>query len=682
MVCKQISSHEVSLTQDISQIILSYSLTYEGKRQSPSEIAITKHTVTAVFDQTGTITDRIREEGDLLVLNRHWKLNKPGSYRLQASFSSQEDGGDEQIFIPAVWYQDNLNGKGCFPSAEQSSYWSFLETRMSIPSCAQLSNGRRVFTCASEAATEERFLSSVTADRHSLIISIPGSEWPYSYRGKLSLIDTSDQEMPVLHVEQGGLSYERAFYLASQTESNNMHAFTHFVELLPKQKQNTEPHRLPWDQWMEYKLTRLINMVHVSEDGLGYLIMGEGNKEVQDVYQYTSASFLVKSLEAAYELAQYTQYIPTLPCLQRARAELAHRFSLANDSLLFAHVAKRIGDFFLQAEQSEGIFQDNYDLEKHIWGGYLGIGEHPEFQYMVNSRCNGEAMKYYVLLSLSLRSLGIDEGQYISLARRVARFYCEAQLSSGSFGRWWTDKGKPGDIQGTNGAYIGSFFATLIPHLNDNDPLKNDMLSAVHQAYTYYAELAFEGAFYGDTLDADSCDKEAGIALLSFFLDLYELEQDKRHLESAQLAAEFIVQWIWQQDSYLPPDSPLGQIGFSTMGMTSVSVAHHHLDFYGLAIAYEFLRFAKHANKPFYEQQAKIMLNACRQLVATERQPLGRDESFLGWQPEQLNHTYWEYFDRPELMNGHFDIDIAWVTVLTLGSYQMIQKHFPHHLEE
>jgi hypothetical protein len=76
------------------------------------------------------------------------------------------------------------------------------------------------------------------------------------------------------------------------------------------------------------------------------------------------------------------------------------------------------------------------------------------------------------------------------------------------------------------------------------------------------------------------------------------------------------------------------------------------------------------------------MLNACRQLVATEAQPLGRDTRFLGWQPEQLNHTYWEYFDRPELMNGHFDIDIAWVTVLTLGSYQMIQNHFPHHLEE
>ncbi len=336
----------MSLTQGTSEIILSYSLTYEGKRQSPSEISITKHTVVATFGQTGRIIDRIRKKEALLVLSRRWELTEPGAYRLQASFSSQDDACSEQVFIPAVWYQDNSNGKGCFPSAERASNWSFLETRMSIPSCAQISNGKRVFTCATEAATEERFLSSVTADRHSLIISIPGSEWPYSYRGKLSLIDTSGQEMPTLQVKQGGLSYERLFYLTSQPGSNSMHAFTRFVSLLPEQKQKREPKRLSWDQWMEYKLTRLINMVHVGKDGQGYLIMGEGNKEVQDVYQYTSASFLVKSLEAAYELTQYTEYIPSLPCLQKARAQLAERFSLPDDTLLLANVAKRIGDFF------------------------------------------------------------------------------------------------------------------------------------------------------------------------------------------------------------------------------------------------------------------------------------------------------------------------------------------------
>ena len=70
------------------------------------------------------------------------------------------------------------------------------------------------------------------------------------------------------------------------------------------------------------------------------------------------------------------------------------------------------------------------------------------------------------------------------------------------------------------------------------------------------------------------------------------------------------------------------------------------------------------------------MIEACRQLVTTPEQHWGRDESFVGWQPEQLNHTNWEYFNRPSLMDGHYDIDIAWVTVLTLGSFLLIRDTF------
>ena len=329
----------------------------------------------------------------------------------------------------------------------------------------------------------------------------------------------------------------------------------------------------------------------------------------------------------------------------------------------------------------DGPVLDNHDLESGAWGGYLGIGEHPQFKEMANSRCNGEAMKHYVLLSRRLNELGIKEEAYLPLAKRVARFYTEAQLSGGSFGRWWTAKGKPADTQGTNGAYIGSFFCTLITALDDDDPLKADLESALHRAYGHYGQLANEGAFYGDTLDADSCDKEAGVALLSFFLDLYEMDGDKRHLESATLAARFIVQWIWQQDSYLDPESPLRVMGFSTRGMTSVSVAHHHLDFYGMAIAYEFLRYSSHTGDDFFRAQARLMIEACRQLVATPDKGYGRDASFIGWQAEQLNHTAWEYFNRPSLMGGHFDIDIAWVTVLTLGAYLLIRDGFGEMVE-
>ncbi|MDT3360369.1 MAG: hypothetical protein LIR47_13600, partial [Spirochaetota bacterium] len=518
------SSEKVELHTDESFCLLAYTLTFEGKRRTPSSLSIGEDSITADFGALGAIEDHIRMEGDLLVLHRTWNLRQEGSYRLQAAFSYDDQELENKLFIPALWYQDNSKGKGCFPSAERSANWSFLETRMSIPCCAQLSNGKRLFTCASEPAQEQRFVASVATERHGMIISIPGSEWPYSYQGKQSLVDTSALALPCLAIPSEGMVYTRTFYLSNQKEESSLEAYCLFVEQLNALMPTDKPAGLDWTLWFEYKLTRLINLVQDDGKGLAYLLMGDGNKEVQDVYAFTSASFLVKSLQGAYELASLTNYRAQTKALLKAREKLASKFMLPDDQLLLAETAKRIGDFFLQAERSDGVFQDNYDLVNDIWGGYLGIGEHPEFKSMVNSRCNGEAMKQYVLLALTLRKLGMEEGSYLSLARRVARFYCEAQLSSGSFGRWWTEKGKPGDIQGTNGAYIGSFFCTLIPLLSDEDPLKADLQSAVHQAYSFYSELAYEGAFYGDTLDADSCDKEAGVALLSFFLDLYHLE--------------------------------------------------------------------------------------------------------------------------------------------------------------
>lgn len=659
---------------------VTYTLTYEGKRQNPLSITIDENHVTVYFEHLGMIQDIFTAKPNGVTIDRTWNLTKDGSYRLQAGFFAADEGSENALFIPAVWYRDNTKGTGLFPSSNHSSTWSFMETRMSVPCCLQLTHAKRHFLCATEAATDKLFMASVTNDRQGAIISIPGWEWPSSYQGKQSLVDTTAENRPTLFVPSTGLVYQRRFHVATYHEMRSMEAYVAFVASLPKESQPKSP--VSWNDWMELKLTRLINLTKRSKDNLAYIIMGEGNAEVQDVYEFTGASFLVKSIQGAYELARFTTLEPTLDCLKEARALLAKRFELPNDSLLLATIAKKIGDFFLKAERLEGVFQDNHNLKTGQWGGYLGIGEFPEFAEMVNSRCNGEAMKHYLLLAQELEKHGFNSEEYINLARRVALFYSDIQLSSGSFGRWWTVKGKPGDTQGTNGAYIGSFLCTFIPLLQENDPLRADLTAAVRKAYMFYAELAYEGSFYGDTLDADSCDKEAGVALLSFFMDLYSLEKDKRHLSTAHLAAEFIVQWIWQQSSFIPQESPLGKKGFSTLGMTSVSVAHHHLDFYGMAIAYEFLRFAKATQIEFYAEQAQLMIEACKQMVHSSENDLGRDDSFFGWQPEQLNHTNWEYFNRPELMNGHYEIDIAWVTILTLASYDQICQEFPHVIRE
>ena len=86
--------------------------------------------------------------------------------------------------------------------------------------------------------------------------------------------------------------------------------------------------------------------------------------------------------------------------------------------------------------------------------------------------------------------------------------------------------------------------------------------------------------------------------------------------------------------------------------------------------------------RKLYKENALLMIDSCRQLIATKDDPLGKGPEFIGWQPEQINHTLWDYFDREDRTRGHYDICIAWVTVLGLGAFLKIREQFPEILEE
>jgi hypothetical protein len=116
--------------------------------------------------------------------------------------------------------------------------------------------------------------------------------------------------------------------------------------------------------------------------------------------------------------------------------------------------------------------------------------------------------------------------------------------------------------------------------------------------------------------------------------------------------------------------------------MTSVSVAHHHLDFYGMSIGYDFLRLWEASGTDIYRKNALLMINACRQLAGEGLRGSPAAAGADGWQPEQINHTNWDYFNRVDHSKGFYDICIAWVTVLGLGAWLKIEKRFPEVFRE
>lgn len=592
-----------------------------------------------------------------------------GMFRLQISIQSPFEGKAD-VMVPSVWYEGNIKGEGLFPSERTAAYWHFEETRMAIPAMIVLSYPAGSLAASLSAATEEQTLADVSWSPNGISFRIPAKEEPYSYRGKKSLVYTEDEVWSSFHLDKNAIFSRRLNILAC--DEGKYETYVDFIKKF--YSQDTKRPAYTWTEYQETKLTRLLNMVRRAQNGGAYLIMGEGNGEVDDVYHFTSGSFLVKSLEAAVRFAQTPEdaFKRKNRHLQKAVCRIRTLFNIENSDLGKA-LAKLIADFFLSGEEAPGCFLDCISLDTGEKGGYLGIGEHPEFKHLINARCNGEAMCAYLHLYDILK-----EPKYLELCKRVASFYLQHQLKSGSYGRWFSKDGKSIDSNGTNGAHIGLFLVNLEKRI----PFDSRLEESVDKAAAYYASLADSEQFYADTLDADSADKEAGIAILSFLLSYMENRKTRKYAKEAKKAAYFISTWIWQDESFLPQSSKLKKEGFSTRGLSAVSVAHHHLDFYGMLIARDFLRLYDLTKDEFFRSQAVILLSGSLQLIKNDEHPLDRDASFYGYQPEQINHTRWDYFSFESNMNGTYGIDIAWVNVLGYGAYLDILNNFKEVLDE
>jgi hypothetical protein len=608
---------------------------------------------------SSVVTIAFSEFRAMAVLKTVEKLEEGVSVRYL--FSPDTPEKEREIFIPGVWYRDNAKGTGAFPRAAIASSWCFDESRMSIPAfVSAFSSGNSLSVAKRASSTYETRAAGGWNDEGIYIIR-PSVEAPCSYRGKASLVKT--ESFPGAGIND---SASETLYLLNTRASSVLDGYEAFVRRFKELSDAGGTPETGWNEYAVSKLTRLLNMVRPE----GCLVMGEGNGKDQAVYEFTAASFLVKSVEAACCFASTPSFVFNFDDadLKEARANAAKRLSLNNDDQLLVNIARRIGHFFLKYE-NDGRFLDCVNLCTGEYGGYLGIGEHPEYKHLINARCSGEAMKAYVELYQALKKKGIDEEEFLIVAQRVAVFFLEHQLSNGSFGRWWARSGKPENTDGTNGAHVAVFLMKLLSVLNDEDEMTERVRTGVRRAVAFYQGIAEEGLFFGDTLDADSADKEAGVVLLELLLSHYEQTKDEKALSAAGKCAAFVLSWVWQDNLSFPTGSPLEKYGFMTAGVSSVSIAHHHLDFYGMLIASLFLRYAKASGDEFYEKEARLMLSASRQLIAHGPEYLGRDKHFAGWQPEQINHTYWDYFNREENMNGTYSIDIAWVNVLGYSSY-------------
>lgn len=618
------------------------------------------------------ISNQIIKKQDYIELNRTIKVNNSGDYSI--SLFIKHNIEDYQVFIPSVMYEKNKHGKGNFSRIDEiNKYWSFVESRIALAGCIELYCENKCLIVSHKA---NEIQSSTTWREKNIQFRIPAIEYPSSYLGKnkLEKIDLNSKKTNIF-LEQNQIINQTYFIYYKENKRKGL--FDHYFDYSNLVCDFT-PSKIDLSI-SDYKALLLRQLLFLVErkEGLAYIKMGKENYPYQDIYEFTSASFLVKSVEAAviFLTIDNNKIISSSSSMINNIFTYDEKKYLKDDS--YESLAYKIGDFFLQAEKQQGVYRDCYSLNKDIWGGYLGIGENEEYRFLINSRTNGEALLAY--LNLANKSDREHKLKYYKLIDNICDFYINHQNENGNYGRWLDEDGTIVDDKGTNGAHIFLFF--IIYYLQTK---RDDLLKSIRKANEYYSNLVMKNNFYGDTLDADSFDKEAGQILLKCFTNLYEIEEFKNHpcINICTKCANYLISWIQMDNIIFNKNTPLGKLDFKTKGYTSVSIANQHLDCYGMMIAYDFLKLDKIIGKPVYRKYAKCMISACFQLISTPNNLLGRSHEFLGWIPEQINHTQWDYFNDEKKISGYYSINIAWVQVLVLNYLRKIENEFSEVLYE
>ncbi|MGI6254863.1 MAG: hypothetical protein ACOYJZ_04450 [Acutalibacter sp.] len=185
-----------------------------------------------------------------------------------------------------------------------------------------------------------------------------------------------------------------------------------------------------------------------------------------------------------------------------------------------------------------------------------------------------ELLKAYHLA----KSGGIQREAWRETAIGIAEFFAAHWSDRDGFGKSWDARtGEPVDPNGTIGAY-------LIPGLVDvsRETGESRYLELAKTAYRFYTHrdlsrfLCTAGA-----LDTYCIDKETSGPMLVGALRLYEADSRSEWLEWAKRAGWYFCSWMMHYDGLYGEDTDFAKAGYHTLGGTTVSAQHHHIDPWG-----------------------------------------------------------------------------------------------------
>lgn len=250
----------------------------------------------------------------------------------------------------------------------------------------------------------------------------------------------------------------------------------------------------------------------------------------------------------------------------------------------------------------------------------------------------------YVLMELThaytiLRDAGISRPKYLEAACKTADFLIAHYCEEYGFGKLWNaDTGESIDPTGTIGAFI-------VPGLIDlwKVTKKQEYLDWAKTSLRYYCRRDMSRfVCTAGALDTYCIDKETSAPILMGAMRLYEIEPYEEWLDWAQKAGWYFCSWMMHHDTINDPKTDFAVYSYHTLGGTSVSAQHHHLDPWGAMIVPEMLKLYEVTGDKHWKQRACLMwANAIQGIAPEGGATLHGHYRHAGAQNEAYMHCRW-----------------------------------------
>jgi len=316
---------------------------------------------------------------------------------------------------------------------------------------------------------------------------------------------------------------------------------------------------------------------------------------------------------------------------------------------------RRAAEFYVRESKlpTPGLRRSTYRLSDGQWENFRSKG----FS-VVSSRAYGETISDLADIAMLFRDReGSAPGAWVEAVREAADFFAGAALPSGIYPAAWLEDGAPADDMIT-AAGIPCAIAVLKAYRLTGDPR---YLSCAEQALHRYYELhaaAFDRPFARSTLDAKCEDKEAGMYFFLAAYELYDLTNEHRYKTWADIAADWLLTYVYVWNPVYDRGSRLREAGFNAVGWPGVSVQNHHLDVF--FPTYEFWRFGRLTGNALYERMGRMAFDAMGQGICTEPGEWGF--TVIGEQGEGFYPTHYHHRGGSNTWNP------SWIIALVLSN--------------